>query len=181
MSKSNKTPEGLVWTEYFEYDPSVASGLKWVSTKKSGSPVLSKNGTHYRVYVPGYGPFYCHRIIFEMFFGSLPDKLVVDHIDGNPENNTIENLRAVTQKVNSRNQTCRINNKSGVNGVQVRKNGEIVATWMKLDGKWGYKSYSISKYGFDEAFRLACNYRMQMINSLNHNGADYSDRHKGLK
>lgn len=39
------------------------------------------------------------------------------------------------------------------------------------------KTFSISKYGEKESFRLACEYRSKMIESLNANGAGYASTH----
>lgn len=41
-----------------------------------------------------------HRIIAETFFGF--SNLVIDHVDGNPANNSIENLEYVTVRENTR-------------------------------------------------------------------------------
>ena len=66
-----------------------------------------------------------HRVIFLMEHGYVPD--VIDHIDGNPENNQIENLRAATKSQNSANQKpIRANNTSGARNVN----------WHKKIGKW---------------------------------------------
>jgi hypothetical protein len=37
-----------------------------------------------------------HRIIYEMHFGQITDNSEVDHIDGEPSNNLLENLRLAT-------------------------------------------------------------------------------------
>ena len=62
-----------------------------------------------------------HRIIWTMFKGSIPDDLVIDHIDRNRSNNLIENLRLVTISQNARNAKVYSTNKSGVPGVYFHK------------------------------------------------------------
>lgn len=44
-----------------------------------------------------------HRIIYLAKYGMIPEGYVIDHIDGNPSNNRIRNLRAVTQRENMKN------------------------------------------------------------------------------
>lgn len=65
-----------------------------------------------------------HRIIFLMHHGYLPD--TIDHIDGNPANNRIENLREATQQQNCYNSATHGRNTSGHRGVG----------WSKALGKW---------------------------------------------
>jgi hypothetical protein len=56
-----------------------------------------------------------HRLIFMMHHGYMPSK--VDHIDGNPHNNRIENLRAATHAQNCLNAKLRKDSKTGIKGV----------------------------------------------------------------
>jgi hypothetical protein len=56
-----------------------------------------------------------HRIVFLMFYGYMPKE--VDHIDGNPSNNNIENLRPATRSEQLCNTGLRKTSKSGVKGV----------------------------------------------------------------
>ena len=65
-----------------------------------------------------------HRIIFIYHHGFLPKE--VDHIDGNPRNNKIENLRAALHEENMKNSKNYSNNKSGIRGV----------SWHKRTQKW---------------------------------------------
>ena len=44
-----------------------------------------------------------HRIIYETFIGEIPDGCVIDHKNGNKLDNSLDNLRAVPQRVNARN------------------------------------------------------------------------------
>ena len=50
----------------------------------------------------------------------------IDHIDHDRQNNKIANLRIVTKQENSKNQSLRRTNTSGVNGV----------SWFARDGTW---------------------------------------------
>ena len=65
-----------------------------------------------------------HRIIFLMHNGYLPD--YVDHIDNDPLNNRIENLRECTFSENRCNVKKSKNNTSGEKGV----------VWNKKEKKW---------------------------------------------
>lgn len=65
-----------------------------------------------------------HRVIFAMHNGFFPYH--VDHIDGNPTNNKIENLREATKAQNAWNCKLHSTNTSGVRGVY----------WNKLRKTW---------------------------------------------
>jgi hypothetical protein len=69
--------------------------------------------------------YYVHRSIYLMMNGTLPD-CVIDHIDRNPMNNKIENLRPATFCENSWNRSKNTNNKSGVKGVWINPKGKHV-------------------------------------------------------
>ena len=51
--------------------------------------------------------FFEHRLVWILLNGEISDNLVIDHIDRNPSNNKIENLRAISQACNVLNRsTC---------------------------------------------------------------------------
>ena len=83
-----------------------------------------------------FGKVAAHRIIFLMHHGYLPKE--IDHIDGNPSNNRIENLRSATHAENLRNGKVRCNSASGITGVSFHKRTGKWAAGIRVDGKWKY-------------------------------------------
>lgn len=81
-----------------------------------------RNG--YRCGCVDYSNLYAHRVIWALQTGMWPDE--VDHINGDPQDNRWENLRAVNRAENCLNARCRRDNTSGVLGVQ----------WSSRKGKW---------------------------------------------
>lgn len=91
-----------------------------------GDAALSVRGRYGVVGING--EYYAtHRVIFLYHHGYLPAR--VDHRDGNPFNNLIENLRECTLSENMRNRKINKNNTSGCKGV----------TWDKETSKWRVK------------------------------------------
>ena len=90
--------------------------------------------------------YYVHRIVFLWHHGYLPELL--DHIDGNPLNNRIENLRLATPAENIWNARTPKTNTSGAKG----------ASWHKKSSKWQVRICINSKekhIGLFEDFELA--------------------------
>jgi hypothetical protein len=62
-----------------------------------------------------------HRLVALAFISNPENKEQVDHIDNNPTNNNLTNLRWATHQENCRNQQIATNNTSGVKGVFFNK------------------------------------------------------------
>ena len=93
------------------------SGGRW----KAGTSLGHRVGTGYFLASVDYSTYKLHRLVWLWHKGSFPEKHL-DHIDGNPSNNQIENLREATDAQNMQNQRKpRINNKLGVQGVYAVK------------------------------------------------------------
>lgn len=84
------------------------------SLHPTGYKQIGINGKYYKF----------HRIVYFMFYGYLPK--YIDHIDNNPLNNQIENLREATIGQNKQNSKLQKNNTSGIKGV----------SWDKKSKKW---------------------------------------------
>lgn len=76
---------------------------------------------------------YAHRIAFLLAHGYLPK--FIDHIDGNFQNNKIENLREATHAQNHYNRKKPINNTSGIKGVSFHKKSGKWAASIRINGK----------------------------------------------
>jgi hypothetical protein len=77
-----------------------------------------------------------HRLIFLLHYGYLPK--YIDHIDGNPRNNKIENLREATHQQNSCNTKLRKDNTSGYKGVSFKKE---LNKWLAQSTLYGKNHY----------------------------------------
>jgi HNH endonuclease/AP2 domain len=111
-----------------EYNPE--SGLfTWKVKKSCRNTIGATAGTVSKL---GYisisidSRLYCsHRLAWLYTYGEFPST-GIDHIDGNPSNNAICNLRATSQSGNNKNVAKRKDNKSGYKGV----------SWCSITNKW---------------------------------------------
>lgn len=70
--------------------------------------------------------FYAHRLAWLIAHG-FPVPAIIDHIDGDPANNRIGNLRAAKNGDNTANARIPKNNRLGVKGVRLHKHGTFEA------------------------------------------------------
>lgn len=100
---------------------------------KGGYRQTQLNGTKWLV----------HRIIYAMHHGVLPE--VIDHIDMNPRNNSIENLRASTKGLNAHNTTTKSISSSGRRGVSWNKGRGCWEAYIKIDKRRRFLGYHTTK------------------------------------
>lgn len=94
------------------------------------------------------------RLAYLYVHGVLPD--MVDHINRNPQDNRIDNLRPATYSQNNCNKGVRSDNQLGVKGVRRHRNKYLVQ--MKIRGKMFYKTFST----LEEASELATLLRQEL-------------------
>lgn len=113
--------------EWFYIDPECPSGLRWKKQRprsrsraghQAGS-VLKKTGNKQYWQVKIFDTVYkVHRIVYLLSKGSIEKNKVVDHIDGDGTNNSVDNLRLVTYFENAHNKTVSQNKKLSVKNVK---------------------------------------------------------------
>ena len=187
-------PSKEILLENFYYDPTSPTFLRRNKTMRCGR---SNNILMYSIGdVVGHinqGGYYTvllnkvhlsvHRVIWILLNDYIDHTVIVDHIDRVKTNNDISNLRIVDAKTNSQNKKKHVTNTSGKTGLQLFKDYRSDppklcwrAIWM--DNKVPKcKSFSVSKYGYDEARRLASEHRDRAIKELNDKGNNYTDTH----
>lgn len=110
--------------EMFEYRNGTLYRKKSLGRTKAGDKVGFVNSKGYVAVNIDKQCIAVHRLIWVMQHGEFPE--LIDHIDGNRQNNRIENLRLADKFGNAQNKRMHKNNTSGVKGVY----------WKKDKNKW---------------------------------------------
>lgn len=105
---------------YGKFDKQFA-GKEAGCTTKHGYKLMSYNG----------GNILVHVAIWIMLKGDVPENMEIDHINNNPLDNRIENLRLATRNQNCHNTRMRSDNTSGIKGV----------VWNKDNNNWRARIY----------------------------------------
>ncbi len=127
MAKADLTAARL--RELLHYEPETDTWTRLVNSpgrRRAPNFVGFFDPKGYRsIYVAGH-TYLAHRLVWLWCTGEWPTDMI-DHIDGNPGNNHISNLRVATRAMNLQNQKRpRKDNTSGYLGVHLKK-GRFVA------------------------------------------------------
>lgn len=118
--------------------------------RKSGYVAVKFSGREFRL----------HRIVWEAFNGKIPDKMEINHIDGDKKNNRLDNLECVTRSQNLKHAYA-----TGLMDVSGDKNPNAKLTASDIEeirriyagGKYGYtkigKMYNVSRYTIRDIIR----------------------------
>lgn len=113
MNKPNSISQSVV-RELFTYsEGQLLWNIRKKGIKRRQAGFKSKAG-YTQIRIDG-KLFYLHRLVWIYHFGEPTYE--IDHIDGNPENNYVENLREATHQQNLSNVKMHVDNKSGYVGV----------------------------------------------------------------
>ena len=116
-----KLPKQATLHEWFDYDPTTGIFV-WKKEPRLIGPRLgmvagSRRRTGYIfIKFPGMGIFAAHRLAWIYVHGIQIGGAEIDHIDGDPSNNAIANLRIATSSQQKQNRRVQSNNRSGLKG-----------------------------------------------------------------
>ena len=175
----------------FYYDETSPTGLRWRTQPhpriKVGSIAGSISSEDKRdksrslVRLKPFGKFVCSRVVWTIHNGEIPKGMSIDHLDGDPWNNKIENLACKSHAENMRNCKKRKHNASGFTGVRWVVFKDYRYTYAEgtcvIDGKKVTKKFSVAKFGLLPAFKMAVLWRMNKMKELNSLGLNYTNRH----
>jgi hypothetical protein len=116
-----KLPSQEILHEWLNYDPDTGIFL-WRKEPRSSRPLIGGSAGSFRktkynlIKVPGFGLIGAHRLAWIYMHGPTIGGAEIDHIDGNPANNAISNLRLATSRQQKHNKSVQSNNRSGLKG-----------------------------------------------------------------
>jgi hypothetical protein len=113
----------------------VAGSKLWCASGKKNKIQVTIDGWVYSV----------HRIIWTMVNGSIDSRQFIDHINGDPFDNRISNLRLSTNTTNQWNRKAPKNSTSGVKGVTWSRPMEKWKSAIKVNGEFRHLGYFPTK------------------------------------
>ena len=102
--------------------------------KKTGKIINSSSNGYLRARINKKN-YFAHRIIFMMHYGFVPK--IIDHINGNPSDNRIINLREANNSQNAWNRIANKNATNNIKGLRLRTNNKWEAR-IQVDKKSKY-------------------------------------------
>ena len=109
-----KLPPQELLRELFDYDEWTGFFRRRAAPSRIAGTVR-KYGYIF-VGVRGYGQLGAHRLAWIYVYGPTIGGAEIDHIDGNPSNNAIANLRLATSRQQKHNKRVQSNNRAGLKG-----------------------------------------------------------------
>jgi hypothetical protein len=118
--------------------------------------IAGANTSHgYKRVMVNYKEYPLHSIVYLLHFDFIPE--VIDHIDGNPLNNSIENLREASYQTNQYNRKRGINNTSGCKNVSWSTKKQVWQIHIRHNKKvraWYIKDFELAELIAYEAREL---------------------------
>lgn len=120
-----------------KYDP-LSGQFTWISPTSNRVKVgdiagVKRHDGYVRIRVSGVN-YYAHRLAWLFVYGNWP-AINIDHINGDPSDNRVVNLRECNQTENHQNKIKQKNNSSGYTGVYYHKGAKKWMSYININGK----------------------------------------------
>ena len=126
----------LSWKKRPAKQGKTSHGGRIFSSRYASNEIKTKfegrNTNYYQVRLDGINHL-VHRLVYKIIHGV--DPLIIDHKDGNGQNNKEDNIRSVSSSENSKNQKLNVKNKFGCMGVRKRSSGRSWEARIVSSGK----------------------------------------------
>lgn len=160
--------------ELFDYAAETGSLIRKTAITRSGVKVgdtagYTEDSGYLRISVDGKN-YRAHRLAWLWNHGELPARL--DHIDRDPSNNRIENLRPCTQSQNLSNSTKRSGGSSRWKGVYWHKCSNKWMARIQVNGKTKYLGIFATEADAAQAYNLAAHETFGEFANLNDHPAN---------
>lgn len=158
----DKLPSQKLLRRWFDYSRDTGV-FTWIGEPRTIGPCIGKiAGTKRRdgyvfIGVPGFGQIGAHRLAWIYVHGMVIGGAEVDHIDGDPANNAIENLRLASSSQQKQNKSVQSNNRSGLKGAYFHacRTGLKWRSQIKVGGRVIFLGYFQSAQEAHEAYGRA--------------------------
>lgn len=138
----------------------------WNKKYANKETFLKKTRTGYRASAISKRQFLAHRVAWAIFYNEWPSQNI-DHINNNPEDNRIENLRQATQQENCWNKRVRSDSGCGYKGVGWNKKTK---TWFARIQVGAHRKYLGSFESAEEAHKAYCQAAKEIYGQFYHAG-----------
>ena len=147
MPKFRTLPDYCFLFNRFRLAPEYETGLAYklnLSSRARENQKAGKRatGTYCQVRINGIN-YTTSRVVWYLATGLDPGQDEIDHIDHNPLNNSIDNLRLATRQQNNFNQVIRKDSTSTLKGVSWRKDMGLFRAYVCIHSKRQHLGYHI--------------------------------------
>ena len=149
---------------YDNYEVSSHGRVRNNNSARMLAPIMGTGG-HKRVNLSKQQIRQCseiHVLVAQAFCDNAHGYTVVDHIDRNKSNNRSDNLRWCTPSMNAKNKKIATNSPSGITGIRLTADQTTWRSSWSQDLCEHVKSFSVRKYGFEQAKQMAIDHRKNM-------------------
>jgi hypothetical protein len=146
-----------VLREWLNYDP-LTGIFVWRKEPRPAHPVMGTKagfvrGDYLFITVAGNRNNAAHRLAWIYVHGSIPSEMQIDHIDRNPKNNSIANLRLANGSQQAGNKCVQKISRSGFRGVNFHKSKQRWRAYIKINQKYRHIGYYDTP---EQAYKAYC-------------------------